>query len=404
MKLLLTLVFPVLFFTAFAQPCDSASLLIEPIRASDTDPNIPFELARHYTFYNPTCSEKNVLLVHMVGTFGDPYQTIYFPSLAANNGFHVLSLKYPNDTSAQTACGGSNDIDCHYKFRKEIIDGVDLSPEIAVDSVNSISNRLIRLLQYMDANYTSQNWGQYFTGDSIHWNQVMLSGHSQGGGHAAVMAIERPVKRVLMFASPNDFSVNFSQPASWTVLSHVTADSAYYSFNNVNDQVAQYDWQYSSAVNLGESSFGDTVNVETVNCPYENSHNLYTDRDSSGFTTNHGMVVNDANVPLNSNGISDFQEVWAYMLGLDCASLNVPNLKDLDVQLFPNPTDDFLTVSGSIAFDNISVYSISGELIQSVQLNSHSIDLDVSKFDSGVYIVFMKTQAGKSAQARFIKN
>ncbi len=403
MKMLLTTFLSVLSFSMFAQPCDSNSLVIQPIRASDTDPNIAFELARHYTFYNPACSEKNTLLVHMVGTFGDPYQTIYFPSLAANNGFHVLSLKYPNDTSAQTACGGSNDIDCHYKFRKEIFEGVDLSPEIAVDSVNSISNRLIRLLQHMDSNYQSQNWGQYFTGDSIHWSQVILSGHSQGGGHAAVMAIDRPVKRVLMFAAPNDFSISFNQTANWTQMPHITEDSAYYSFNNVNDQVAQYDWQFSSAVNLGEGTFGDTVNVESSNCPYTFSHNLYTDRDSSGFTQNHGMVVNDVNVPLNSNGAPVFQEVWAYMLGLNCSILKSETLSDFAFKIAPNPTGGAITISGNIDLQRISIFNINGQLIQEMDTDSKEINLDVSFLDVGVYLVFLEDRSGTYVQSKFVK-
>ena len=49
-----------------------------------------------------------------------------------------------------------------------------------------------------------QNWGQFLSGGSIQWDHIIISGHSQGGGHAAVIGISNPVRRVLMFASPND--------------------------------------------------------------------------------------------------------------------------------------------------------------------------------------------------------
>ena len=353
---------------AYGQGCDTSSLIIQPVWASQTDNNIPVELYRHYTFYNPDCSPKNVLLVHLVGTIGKPFQTQYFPSLAANNGFHVLSLKYHNDTSAQTACSSSGDIDCHYKFRREVIEGGDISPEITVDSVNSINNRLLRLIQYMDANYPSQGWGQYATGNTINWNQLMISGHSQGGGHAAVMAIAHPFQRVLMFASPNDYSITFGQSAPWTSLPHSAADSAYYSFNNTNDLVAQYNWQYTSAVNLGEGSFGDTVNVETNTCPFQNSHNLYTDRDSSGFLTNHGMVVNDVNVPLDGNGISVFEDVWRYMLGLPCQGVQLDELSNAQMSVAPNPFDSELTISfEQSALRTLELSTLSGTKVYSTK-------------------------------------
>ena len=396
MKKLTTLLFFFLIINQLhAQPCDTSALIIEQVRASDTDANIPWELARHHAFYNPDCNEKGVLLIHLVGTFGDPYQTIYFPSLAANNGIHVLSLKYPNDLSAQTACSSSNDPDCHLKFRREIIEGVDYSPEVSVDSVNSISNRLIRLLQYMDVNFPAQNWGQFYTVDSIHWNKVMISGHSQGGGHAAVMGIDRPLKRVLMFASPNDYSNTFSQTAPWTLDPHVTPDSAYYSFNNINDDIAQYDWQYSAAINLGEGTFGDTVNVEYNQCPYQYSHNLYTDRDSSGLSVNHGMVVNDANVPLDANGVSVFQEVWMYMLGLDCLPLSVIDHPDFGVSVYPNPASELLHVQSDILIESVKVYELSGKLILELKGNEIGEVISLDEFEQGIYLFEFTSENGQ---------
>ncbi len=407
MKLLILLSVLTIFFrlnTANAQNCDTNALIIDPVRASDTDPGIAFELAQHYTFFNPDCTPKNILLVHLVGTFGDPYQTLYFPKLAANNGFHVLSVKYPNDLSAQTACSSSNDPDCHFKFRKEIIEGVDYSPEIAVDSVNSISNRLIRLLQFMDANTTSQNWGQFFTGDSIHWDRVMISGHSQGGGHAAVMAIDRPLHRVLMFASPNDYSNTFGQTATWTNLPHATADSAYYSFNNTNDLVAQYNWQFSAAVNFGMASFGDTVNVEQNDCPYGNTHNLFTDRDSTGFTENHGMVVNDVNVPLGPNGRPVFEDVWRYMLGLPCTILSLDEVQETNCIIYPNPGKNSIAIESHENIQSVVMRDLTGKHLLTVRPANSVATVDVSALHTGVYWVEITLISGKRATLRWLKD
>jgi pimeloyl-ACP methyl ester carboxylesterase len=45
------------------------------------------------------------------------------------------------------------------------------------------------------------------------FGRMILAGHSQGGGHAAFIAMRHEVARVLMFGSPKDFSTRFNQPA-----------------------------------------------------------------------------------------------------------------------------------------------------------------------------------------------
>lgn len=377
-------------FSLSAQFCDTNALIIEQVRASDTDPNIPFELVRHYSFFNPACSQKNVLVVHMVGTFASPYQSVMFPKMAGNLGYHVVSLKYENDLAAQTACGTSNDIDCHYKFRKEIIDGEDVSAEIQVDSVSSIQNRLIRLLHYMDGNNPSQNWGQYFTGDSIHWGQVVLSGHSQGGGHAAVMAIDRPVKRVIMFASPNDYSVNFNQVASWTNMPHATADSAYYSFNNVNDQVAQYSWQFDAAQNLGVQ--GDSVLVDATACPYNWSQNLYTAINLSGFGNNHGSVVHDSSVPVDGSGTSIFQDVWLYLLGESCSPLGIAE-EEGQFTMYPNPAVSEINVRSDVLIKEYQIINAIGNVVLEKSPNSSEFQVNLEALPSGFYHLMLSSDS-----------
>ena len=104
-----------------AQSCDESSLVSFDVRAIETDPEIPWELVKHKTYFNPECESRNLLLVHLVGSLDNPGSTTEFPSLAANCGFHVLVLKYPNLTAAQSACSQSEDTNCYEKFRLEIL-------------------------------------------------------------------------------------------------------------------------------------------------------------------------------------------------------------------------------------------------------------------------------------------
>lgn len=181
-------IFSLIYLNGFNQSCIESSLVIQQIRAKDTDSNIDWEINKHYTYYNPTCVQRNILVVHLVGSYDNPSNNIMFPSYAANNGFHVVSLKYPNSTAAQTACNNSTDIDCYEKFRREIIEGGDFHPDITVDVPNAINNRLIKLLMYLDTNNPNENWGNYYSGSTINWNKIIVLGHSQGVGPAAYIA------------------------------------------------------------------------------------------------------------------------------------------------------------------------------------------------------------------------
>lgn len=366
--------------------CDSSSLIIQPVRASDTDPNISWELYRHYTFFNPDCTPRNTLLLHIVGTHDNPQSTQLYPAIAANNGYHVLSVKYPNDISGQTACASSTDVDCHLKFRKEIIEGVDYSPEVSVDSINCIENRLLRLIQYMNTNYPTQGWGQYVSGNTILWDKIAVSGHSQGGGHAAVLGIDHNLVRVLTFASPNDWSTLYNQAAPFTSATHVTPDSAYYCFNALYDGLAPFNRQYTIAVNLGINNFGDTVNVEYNDCPFQGSHNLYTDRDINGLT-NHGLVVYDNHVPIE-NGKPIYEDVWKYMLGIPCGEVGIEDLVSSEFQLYPNPVqDDLKLIFKNDAERTILIRSIEGKSVFESKVQSAKVSINVDHLKKGTYFL-----------------
>jgi len=191
-------------------------MVTRSIKAITTDSSIEWELRNHQVYINPECSSNNKLLIHLVGTFDNPTSTTYLPMLATSNGYKVINLNYPNDISATTVCRTSSDIDCHWKFRQEIVFGTDESADVSVNGSNSIINRLEKLLIHLNDLYPLENWSNFLTeSDEINWNEISISGHSQGGGHAAFIGKNFDVDRVLMFASPNEYSSFFSAPVSW---------------------------------------------------------------------------------------------------------------------------------------------------------------------------------------------
>ncbi len=387
-----------------AQICHPDSLQITQTRAKDTDPNISWELNKHYSFYNPTCTSKNVLLLHLVGSFDNPKNTVLFPSVAANKGFHVVSLKYENGTTAQTTCNNSTDTNCYLNFRKEIIEGIDYSPDISVDFTNSIENRLVKLLQYLHAQKPNQGWGAYLSGSTILWNKMIVSGHSQGGGHAGVIALTHPVQRVIMFASPNDYSSFFSAPATWTNAQKAVPDSVFYGLNNLNDDVVDFWKQYAAWGNLGMPAYGDTVNVDIVSAPYQNSHQLYIDYDTTGIGSNHSAMIRDDKTPKDPNGKSVYEPAWLYLLGVthNISVRDFSGFKKSLFEIYPNPSSGKIYIHHSETSSTkltLKIYSTSGVLLAEFK---NILEINLDAFKNGIYFIEIRKSGESLGLQKFI--
>ncbi|MEZ4804075.1 MAG: T9SS type A sorting domain-containing protein [Bacteroidia bacterium] len=381
-------------FQVWSQTCNPDSLIRRDIRAIDTDAKIKWELGKHITFYNPTCKSLNTLLVHLVGTSDDPQSTTLFTALAANNGYHVINLKYPNQNgSAQGVCKNSTDTNCFINFRKETIEGLDYSPDISVDSNNCIYNRLYKLLKYLEFNHPNENWSQYVNNSNFYWDKIIVSGHSQGGGHAAVIAIENKVKRVLMFASPNDYSTHFSSYATWIKATHITPDSNYYGFTNYFDNtIGDFSNQVNTWTALGMNKFGDTTCIDHKVYPFLNSRQLYTKIDLPGVLglANHSVMIVDEYTVDSSNKLL-YEDVWKYMLGIiPNSNSNKPiSLKTQKIQIYPNPCKDQFIIQSSNLIYSISIFNSIGKLVYNKEFRNQTteVNINIDGNETGLYFI-----------------
>jgi len=378
-------------FQGYSQSCDITLLEVRQVRASDTDPNIPWELYQHYVYYNPACIPKNILLIYMVGTYGSPVVNQLFPGLAANYGFHVISLKYPNNIYASQVCADDSNIDCYKNYRHEALYGEDVSPGITIDTTNSILNRTLKLLLYLDQTYPSENWGQYLSGTSLIWSKVIASGHSQGSGHAAFMGHQFELSRVLMFAGPNEYSTFFNAQAEWLSQLKATSDSNYYSFGNTNDEIADFSSQLMAWSSLGMSPFGDSIDVDINYCPYNNHRILYTSQlFTGGISVNHGSVISDDQTPLDANGLPVFTPVWKYLLGVCGSTTSIMYYPSASsIELFPNPVTHVMAIKFKNTNHNpmrLIIYdNIGRETIRIDNITNNQINIDMSALYKGVY-------------------
>jgi hypothetical protein len=165
-----------------------------------TDAAINEALDSHFVSVKEKSTLKNILFIFLPGSYAKPVQYKAIVRKAADLGYHAIGLMYPDDKPVNNFCANTNDTTCHRRARLEIVDGVDRSPNVTISPANCIVNRVHKLLVYLNTHHPAQHWGQFLTGDSVNWNMVIMGGHSQGGGNAAVMGRYYPLKKVIMFS------------------------------------------------------------------------------------------------------------------------------------------------------------------------------------------------------------
>ncbi len=279
-----------------------------------TDPAIDQALDDHYAWLDTTARSNHKLFLFMPGTAQRPAQIQLVPQEAARLGYHVIGLMYPNSVRLEI-CGGVPDpATCYENARLEIVDGVDRSPIMNVNAANSIDNRLTKLLQFLAAQYPEEGWSRFLAHDKPKWSRIAVSGFSQGGGEAAMIAKLRLVARVVMFSAPTD-SVGTKAPP-W-LATHMTPSDRYWGLAHDRDVFFQpilAGWD-----SLGMAAFGEWVAPEASAPPYGFTHMLVTDllpRDGSyGGLSPHRSTAGDRLTPLNPDGTCcALRDAWRYLL------------------------------------------------------------------------------------------
>jgi hypothetical protein len=72
------------------------------------------------------------------------------------------------------------------------------------------------------------------------------------------------------------------------------------------------------------------------------------------------------------------------------------------VNMFPNPSSDLVTISAAKTMDTIAIYSIVGQEIKQIHPNTASATVDVADLQVGIYVVKVTTD-GVTATSRLVK-
>ncbi len=152
------------------------------------------------------------------GAIGDLEKNVYTAALA--EGHHVLALSYRSDDAIGRLC--PDDDPCFLPTRTAIVTGKpQAGAAAAVASIGlteGIYARTTLALRGLARGASTASFAQFVTGaadfgEAIVWSRVIVAGHSQGGGHAALLGRLNAVRRIVPLSSPCD-SVG-ETPATW---------------------------------------------------------------------------------------------------------------------------------------------------------------------------------------------
>ena len=379
------------------------SILVAP---QTTDPNITTNLNNHYVSVNRGVAQKNQLFLFFPGTGGVAFNYQQVNNTAADLGFHAVNLTYPNDDAVNTLCGGFNtNLDCYGNVRLETKDGVDRSNLVSVNRPNSIENRLIKLLIHLRNTAPNQDWGQFLLDEiSINWSKVVVSGHSQGGGHAGIIGRFHSVVRVVMFAAM-DYNAATNSLANWIALPNstpnATAADKFFGFSHQRDEMVNYTLLSTRVwTAFGMNNFGAITNVDAANPPYNNTHSLTGNAECANF---HGCIVVDARLVFQ-NGVPIYKPVWEYLLSNTTAPLNLASIQFLrNGQTVNRPavgttTKSYRIVVQGNGFDEQTKILVNGAETETefVGANQLRAKLPAGKFGGiGISTVQVRTQSGQ---------
>jgi dienelactone hydrolase len=270
----------------------------------------------NHAYRNTATAERGRLFLFLPGTGAQPFLYRQVLRCAADRGFHALGLMYVN-TPAVGDITSDQGPDAAGMVRGEIIDGTDRTALVSVNRANSIENRLITALLYLQTQAPQENWAQFLNNDnSIRWERFVVSGHSQGGGHAALISKLHLCSRAVIF-NASDWNNSAARPADWMFLSGATPADRVYGIGHLRDPLVTAPQIRSGWYALGLPPLGQECAPENGAFPFAYTHQFMTDiepSDNSSAQNYHGASVVDARTPLDEFGLPLLRPFWSHLL------------------------------------------------------------------------------------------
>lgn len=232
-----------------------------------------------------------------------------------------------------------------------------------------------------------------------------------------------------MFSEAWDFN---QQLESWEVNQVESMGEMFYFAKEFNQELSN--WNVSNVENMGSmfekaSAFDQDLGNWKLNNIIHNTNNEITGLvsmfDLSGMSCDNysltlkGWVSNEdlsENIILGAEDIGyspDANQYRNYLINNlgweiqgdvegDC-TMGMDELNTIEINLYPNPSTDFVNLNGLNGNESIQIYDNNGKLIRQSKNTDQETTIDVSNLIPGVYHLLIKTSDGRRIKKQLIK-
>jgi hypothetical protein len=85
-----------------------------------------------------------------------------------------------------------------------------------------------------------------------------------------------------------------------------------------------------------------------------------------------------------------------------CTGIQQPTINSQQVDIYPNPTNSIITLSGGEKGSIVTIYNVLGEVILSQEISNDKTEIDVSSETNGIYFLRITSEYG-SITKRIVK-
>lgn len=98
-----------------------------------------------------------------------------------------------------------------------------------------------------------------------------------------------------------------------------------------------------------------------------------------------------------------FGQMLDFTLNITDGSLAVPSLDLVNLKLYPNPANDWLTIEYKDEIHQVEIFDISGKSIGTYYIGATTKEIPVDYLSSGTYLIEIKTKEGEISTVKFVK-